>query len=48
MVRDGSEDPMGGPGRVELPSGKSGTGRGTLRDVLDRSVDSRGVQRWVG
>ena len=34
-VRDGSGDPRGGPKGVEGPSGKSGTGRGTLVLVRD-------------
>ena len=42
-VRDGSGDPRGGPGRVEGPSGSSGTGRGTLGEVWDGSRDPRGV-----
>ena len=34
-VRDGSVDPQGGPGRVERPSGRSGTGRETHGEVRD-------------
>ena len=32
-VQDGSGDPLGGPGRVWGPSGRSGTGRGTHWEV---------------
>ena len=46
-VRDGSEDPRGGPGRVGGPLERSGMGRGTLgkvrrtlREVRDRSEDN--------
>ena len=40
-VRDGSGDPTGGTGRVGGHSGRSGTGRGTHPEVLDRSGDTR-------
>ena len=36
-VRDWVEDPQGGPRRVWGPSGRSGTGRGTLEEVWDGS-----------
>ena len=36
-VRDGSEDPRKGPGRVGGPSGKSWKGPGTLPEVQDWS-----------
>ena len=32
-VRDGSRDPRGDPGRVEGPTGRSGTGRGTIGEI---------------
>ena len=32
-------EPRGSLGRVRDPSGRSGTGRGTLKEVRDRSVD---------
>ena len=32
-VRDGSEHPEGGPGRIGIPSGWSRTGQDTLREV---------------
>ena len=32
-VRDGLGDPRGDPGPVEGPTGRSGTGQGTLREV---------------
>ena len=32
-VQDGSEDPLGGLGRVRVPSLRLGTGRGTLPTV---------------
>ena len=38
-VRDGSEDPSGGPGRNVGSSGRSGTGRGTLGEAQDRFGD---------
>ena len=39
-VRDDLLDPRGGLGRVVGPSGRSETGRGTLREVWDESLDS--------
>ena len=47
-VRDGSEDPRGGPGRVGGPSRRSGTGWGTLREFRNGSLDSRGSLGRVG
>ena len=35
-VWDGSVHPEGGPGRVGTPSGRCGTGRDTLREVMDK------------
>ena len=35
VVRDGSSDSRGGTERVEGPSERSGTGRGTLGEVRD-------------
>ena len=32
-VREGSGDPWGGPGRVERPSWRSGTGQGSLGEA---------------
>ena len=39
-VRNGSEDPRGGLGRVRGPSGRSKTGRETLGEVREESGDS--------
>ena len=45
-VRDGSGDPLKGPGRVEGPFRKSGTGRETHPKVRDVSRDPlRGPRR---
>ena len=41
-VQDGSRDPRGGPGSVGGPSGRSGTGRGTQREVREASGNPRG------
>ena len=52
-VWDGSGDPQGGPGRVEGPSGRFGTGWGTLEEVrtgrgtLEVVRDGLG-DRWRG
>ena len=58
MVRDGSEDPRGGPGRVGGtsvglgrvwgPTERFGTGRGTHKEVRDGSGQPRGGLVWVG
>ena len=38
-VRDGSEDPLGGPGRVRGHSWRSELVQGTLGEVRDKSRD---------
>ena len=47
VVRDGTRDHLGSPGRVGGTSRRSGTGRGTLGDVRDVSGDPREGPRWV-
>ena len=47
-VRDGSGDPQGGPGRIGVPSVRSGTGRGTLGYVRDEFWDPLGGPGRVG
>ena len=48
-VRNGSEEPPNGPGRVGGPSGKSGMDRETLGEVRDGSRDPpRGKFRGTG
>ena len=47
-VWDGSVDPREGPGWVGGPSGRSWTGRGTLRAVQDGSGFPRGCLGRVG
>ena len=47
MVWHGSWDHWGGSGRVEVPSGRFGTGRGTLGEVHDGSGNRRGGLRRV-
>ena len=54
-VRDGSRDPWGSPGQVKGPSGRFGTGWGTLEEVRDGLEelrdgweDSRGCPGRVG
>ena len=44
MVRDVSGDPRGGKGPVRRPSGRSGTGRGTLPEVRDELGTLREVR----
>ena len=46
-VWDGSEYPLGGPGLVWGPSGRSGMGRGTLSKVLDGLGNPLEGTRWV-
>ena len=48
-LRNGSRDPQGGLGLVGGPSGRSGTCRGTLKEVWDVSGNPRGGpgQIWV-
>ena len=41
-VRDGSRDIHGGSGRVVGISNSSGMGRDSLKEVEDKSLDSRG------
>ena len=40
-IQDGLEDPREGPGLVAGTSGRFETGRGTLREVLDGSLDNQ-------
>ena len=47
-VRDGSENPRRGPGRVGGKSGRFGMGRETLGEVRDGSEVSRGGPIRVG
>ena len=47
-VRDGLADPQGGPGRFEVPSWRSWTGRGTLGEVRDGLWDPRGGPGRIG
>ena len=49
QVRDGLGDPSGGPGMVRGPSGRSGTGKGTLGEYRDGLGDTwRGPGRIKG
>ena len=41
-------DPRGGPGRVVRTTGRSGTGRGTLREVRDRLGDLPAIREGLG
>ena len=47
-VWDGLGNARGGPGWIEGPSGKSGTGRGMLVEVRDGSWDPLEVQDGLG
>ena len=47
-VRNGLRDHRGGPGRVGVPSRRSGTGRGTLAEVRDGSMNHQGGPGRVG
>ena len=47
-VRDGSGDPLRGPGQFVRLSGRSETGRGTLGEVQDGSGDAREGPGRVG